>query len=66
MALQSSTVYHLMQKVFKMYEDGEIVGQTKHTMTGSGLQKALSGKFCAKLYHFKMFQGLKVYQSYAV
>jgi len=60
MALQSSEVYHLLQKVFSKFEQGHLKGQQEHKLKATGLQKALQGKYSAKLQHFKMFQGLKV------
>ena len=60
MALQSSEVYHLLQDVFSLFEHGKLKGQQQHKLKGAGLQKALQGKYNAKLQHFKMFQGLKV------
>ena len=59
MALQSPKVYHLLQNVFAHIENGELKGQQPHKFKGAGLQKALQGKYSAKLLHFKMFQGLK-------
>ena len=60
MALQSPEVYHLLQEVFALFEQGELKGQQQHKLKGAALQKALQGKYSAKLLHFKMFQGLKV------
>ena len=61
MALQPPDIYHTMQRVFAMYEEGSLMGQSIKNKTGTeGLKKALQGKFSAKLNHFKMFQGLKV------
>ena len=61
MALQPASVYHLLQKVFTLFEEGELKWQQAVRLSGAGLQKALQGKNCAKLYHFKMFQGLEVH-----
>ena len=60
MALQPSQVYHKMQAVFQHFEDGTLKGQKKRQMMGITLQKAIEGKFAAKLPQFKIFQGLKV------
>lgn len=60
MALQQSKVYHKMQEVFLLFEEGKLKGQQELKLSGAGLQKALQGKNCEKLYHFKMFQGLTV------
>lgn len=49
MALQSSEVYHLLQKVFSKFEQGHLKGQQEHKLKGTGLQKALQGKYSAKL-----------------
>ena len=61
MALQPAAIYHLMQKVYTLFEQGKLKGQQETKLSGAGLQKALQGKNCAKLYHFKMFQGLEVH-----
>lgn len=60
MALQPSLIYHRMQQVFSLYEEGKLKGQKKHDMKGVTLQKALEGRLAPKLPQFKMFQGLKV------
>ncbi len=65
MALQSPVVYHLLQKVYSVFEQGKLKGQQPHKLTGAGLQKALQGKYSAKLQHFKMFQGLKVSKNFS-
>ena len=60
MAVQSPSVYHLLQDVFAQFECGQLKGQQPHKLKGgSAIQKALQGKYSAKLLHFKMFQGLK-------
>ena len=60
MALQSPKVYHLLQKMFTLYEEGKLKGQKVHMMKGDALHKAIQWKFSARLHHFKVFQGLKV------
>ena len=60
MALQSPKVYHLLQKVFSLYEEGKLKGQQLHKLKGDTLQRAIQGKFSTRLRHFKAFQGLKV------
>ena len=60
MALQSPKAYHLLQKVFALYEEGKLKGQQQHKLKGGTLLKALQGKFSARLNHYKVFQGLKV------
>ena len=60
MALQSSSVYHRMQKAFTLYEEGRLKGQKVHQMVGVTLQKAIEGRLAPKLPQFKVFQGLKV------
>ena len=49
-----------MQRVFLKYEEGTLKGQKKKEMKGITLQKALEGRYAAKLTQFKIFQGLKV------
>ena len=44
MAIQSSAVYHRMQRVFTLSEVGKLKGQTVHEMVGITLQKALEGQ----------------------
>ena len=60
MALQPASIYHKMQKVFIMYEEGKLKGQKEKTLRGVTLQKALEGKLAAKLPQLKIFQGLSV------
>lgn len=60
MALQPSHVYHKMQMVFLKYEEGKLKGQKVRELKGLSLQKALEGRYAAKLPQFKVFQGLKV------
>ena len=60
MALQPCCIYHKMQQVFLNYEEGSLKGQKSRELKGLTLQKALEGKFAAKLTQFKVFQGLKV------
>ena len=61
MAIQSSVVYHCMQKVFCMFEDGKLKGQKESTRkTVIGRKKALQGHFSVKAHQFKVFQGLQV------
>lgn len=61
MATQTCVVYHKMQLVFQMFEDGSLKGQKKREMNGITLQKALEGKLAPKLSQSKVFQGLKVH-----
>ena len=51
-ALQPSPVYSKMQEVFTLFEGGNLKGQKAREMTGMNLQKALEGRFSAKLGHF--------------
>lgn len=60
MALLRGPIYHKMQDVFRMYEEGKLKGQKVRSMTGLTLQKALEGKLAPKLHQFKVFQGLEV------
>ena len=60
MALQPPSVYHKMQRVFSMFEAGELKEQKRPTATAASRKKALQGHYSAKLQHFKMFQGLQV------
>ena len=60
MALLKSAIYHKMQKVFVMFEEGKLRGQKQREMKGLVLQKALEGKLAPKLHHFKIFQGIDV------
>ena len=60
MAIQPSAVYHHLQRVFTLYEEGKLKGQNIHKMVGITLQKALEGRLAPKLPQFKVFQGLKV------
>lgn len=61
MALQFPAVYHLMQKVFSMFEDGKLRDQKEKTRkTEVGRKKALQGHFSVKAHQFKLFQGLQV------
>lgn len=60
MALQPPGIYHKMQTVFKMYEEGTLKDQKKRVMNGTTLQMAIEGKLAPKLPQFKVFQGLKV------
>ena len=57
MALQTSSVYHKMQAVFSLFEEGKLKGQNARVMIGLNLQKALEGP---KLHNFKIFQGIDV------
>ena len=57
MALQCPLVYHLMQKVISLFEEGKLKGQEPPKLTGAIVWKALEGKL---LTYFKVFQGLKV------
>ena len=52
--LHRRIVYHKMQLVFQMFEDGSLKVQKKREMTAITLQKALQGKLPPKL-----SQGLK-------
>ena len=61
MALQPCSIYHKMQQVFLQYEEGTLKGQKSRELKGLTLQKALEGRFAAKLTQFKVFQGLKVW-----
>ena len=54
------SIYRYSSKVFALYEEGKLKGQQQHKLKGGTLQKALQGKFSARLNHFKVFQGLKV------
>ena len=60
MALLPARIYHKMQRVFNLYEEGKLKGQKKRHMTGLTLRKALEGQLAPKLSQFKMFQGLQV------
>ena len=60
MALLKCPIYHKMQEVFRLYEEGKLKGQRLRSMTGVTLQKALEGKLAPNLHHFKVFQGLEV------
>ena len=60
MALQPPAVYHKMQESFALFEEGKLKGQKVREMTGCTLMKAMEGKLAPKLFHFKIFQGLKV------
>lgn len=60
MALQPADVYHKMKMVFEAMEVGKLKGQTERVLSLTNASKALSGKFSAKISHFKPFQGLKV------
>ena len=60
MALLKGPIYHKMQDVFRMFEEGKLKGQRLRNMTGITLQKALEGKLAPKLHQFKVFQGLEV------
>ena len=51
MAIQPSGIYHKMQRVFCLYEEGKLMGQKVHDMTGVTLQKALEGRLAPKLPH---------------
>ena len=55
MAVQPSVVYHRMQRVFTLFEEGKLKGQRLHDMTGIVLQKALEGRLAPKLSQFKIF-----------
>lgn len=60
MAVLQAPVYHKMQAVFTLFEEGKLKGQKPREMTGITLQKALEGKLAPKLSQFKVFQGLQV------
>ena len=60
MAQMRAPVYHKLQAMFAMYEEGRLKGQKEREMKGITLQKALEGKLAPKLYHFKIFQGIDV------
>lgn len=61
MALQPPQVYHRMQEVFTMFEDGKLKGQKLRShQSEMGRKKALQGHCSAKAHHFKAFQGLQV------
>lgn len=60
MAQQKSSIYHKMQSVFLLFEEGKLRGQKRREMKGLTLQKALEGKFAPKLHHYKSFQGVEV------
>lgn len=64
MALLPAPIYHKMQSVFTLYEEGKLNGQKAWQMTGLTLQKALEGKLAPKLSQFKAFQGLQVWHIY--
>lgn len=61
MALQKGSIYHKMQQVFDMYEEGRLKGQNVRNMKGATLKKALEGRLAPKLQQFKIFQGLEVF-----
>lgn len=48
MALLKSPIYHKMQKVFALFEEGKLRGQKAREMKGLILQKALEGKLAPK------------------
>lgn len=60
MSLQMPSIYHKMQSVFALFEEGKLKGQKARDLTGLNFQKALEGKFAPKLHHFKIFQGIDV------
>lgn len=60
MATLTTSIYHKMQAVFAMFEEGKLKGQKKREMKGVVVQRALEGKYAAKLHQFKIFQGLDV------
>ncbi len=60
MANNKASIYHKLQAVFIMFEEGKLKGQKKREMKGVALQRALEGKHAAKLHQFKIFQGLDV------
>ena len=60
MSLQASSIYHKMQSVFVLFEEGKLKGQKARDLTGLNFQKAIEGKFAPKLHHFKIFQGIDV------
>ena len=61
MALQPPKIYHMMQKAFSMYENGELKGQKiPNPLTSSSRKRALHGQYSTKAHHFKAFQGLQV------
>lgn len=65
MALQPPNVYHLMQSVFGMHEEGRLKGQKFRTnKTEISKKKAMQGQYSAKIHQFKMFQGLLVIAMY--
>ena len=59
MAVQRACIYHKMQDVFRLFEEGKLKGQKMREMKVT-LKKALEGKLAPKLQHFKIFQGLDV------
>ena len=67
MALQPPQVYHLMQKMFLMFEEGGLKGQKKTNFFSEICRKkALQGQYSPKAHHFKLFQGLQVYTCWEV
>ena len=59
-AIQKSSVYHKMQMVFGLFEEGKLKGQKRREMKGVMMQKALEGRLAPKLHHFIIFQGIGV------
>lgn len=60
MVLLPGCIYHKMQEVFRLFEEGKLKGQKPRVMKGVTLKKALEGKLAPKLPQFKVFQGLDV------
>ena len=60
MASQKAHIYHKMQAVFFKYEEGGLKGQKQRELKGATLNRAMEGKYAAKLTQFKIFQGLDV------
>ena len=60
MALLPTIIYHKMQQVFSLFEEGKLKGQKERKNTHANRKRALEGQYSAKLFHFKPFQGLNV------
>ena len=59
MAVQPSSIYHKVQGLFAMIEEGNI--KKTRELKGRNLLRAIEGKLSANSGHFKMFQGLSVH-----